>query len=168
MSFYYQETNSRTVIAFPPAFTYSLVNALIDETVGEISDPRSFSSTRGFRIIERALDAVLKLQNSVISGPARQILGVISDCLLAFQNQGVELYHLPPLRTATFDDGSFLIEWVFEDFRIGFTFELEPTESGWYLVSNQRMGYINASGYMNNVNMKKTISWLIEYTITNS
>ena len=54
--------------------------------------------------------------------------------------------HLPHLHAFDVQDGSILIEWIFDDFRVGFSIEPVPTESSWYLVSNAKLGYIGTSG----------------------
>ena len=54
--------------------------------------------------------------------------------------------YLPPLQFAWLEDDSLLIEWIFKDFRIGFSFEPNPNESGWYLVSNNKLEESSKSG----------------------
>ena len=63
------------------------------------------------------------------------------------------------------EDGSLLIEWTFEQFRIGFNFDNENSDSSWYLVSLENIGNINAYGSLSDVN-EKTILWLINFAIT--
>jgi hypothetical protein len=48
---------------------------------------------------------------------------------------------LPPLHASYIeDDGAFLIEWMFEDRRLGFSFEADPSESGWFYVTKDGNG----------------------------
>ena len=41
---------------------------------------------------------------------------------------------VPALHTTQADDGSVIVEWTFRDRRLGFSFEPNPEESGWYFV----------------------------------
>ena len=60
-----------------------------------------------------------------------------------------------------------LIEWIFENFRVGFTIEKNSEESGWYLVSGKNLGQINAYGNLNKADDEKLLSWLLVFVISN-
>jgi hypothetical protein len=53
---------------------------------------------------------------------------------------------LPILAINLIDDNSMLVEWIFKDFRIGFSFEDNENDSSWYLASNQKFSDASASG----------------------
>lgn len=47
----------------------------------------------------------------------------------------------------TEDEGTFFIDWIFPDYRFGFSFEEDYLKNGWYLVSNDKLGYMKAKGF---------------------
>ena len=97
-------------------------------------------------LIIPAWNAVGQVKERDIADEARRILLIIAETILIFQSRGVDLGHLPHLHAFDVQDGSILIEWIFDDFRLGFSIEPVPTESSWYLVSNAKLGYIGTSG----------------------
>jgi hypothetical protein len=75
---------------------------------------------------------------------------------------------LPPLQFRWIDDGSALVEWLFKDFRIGFSIEPQVKESGWYLVSNENLGEISASGPLDFANLDPLLLQLLFFALSHS
>ena len=75
---------------------------------------------------------------------------------------------LPPLKFHWLEDNSALIEWIFKDFRIGFSIEPDIEESGWYLVSNNNLEEISASGELDFKNLESLIVRLLNFALENS
>ena len=97
-------------------------------------------------LITPAWGTIRQAKDEKVADEARRILLIIAETILIFQSRGVDLGHLPHLHAFDVQDGSVLIEWIFDDFRVGFSIEPVPTESSWYLVSNAKLGYIGTSG----------------------
>jgi hypothetical protein len=97
-------------------------------------------------VIRTAWSTVGQVEDEKVADEAKRILSVIAETILIFQKRAVDLKHLPRLHAFDVQDGSILIEWIFDDFRVGFSIEPVPTESSWYLVSNAKLGYIGTSG----------------------
>jgi hypothetical protein len=76
--------------------------------------------------------------------------------------------HLPPLIMRTMEDESVLIEWIFPDFRIGFSIEPKEKESSWYLVSNKKFNEVSFSGLLEFSQLSFLIIDLLEFAMTNS
>lgn len=93
-----------------------------------------------------AWSAVGQVEDQKVADGARRILWIITETSLTFQSRGVDLGHLPQLHAFAVQDGSILIEWIFDDFRVGFSIEPIPSESSWYLVSNAKLGDISVAG----------------------
>ncbi len=75
---------------------------------------------------------------------------------------------LPPLKFRWIEDHSALIEWIFKDFRIGFTIEPDVSESGWYLVVNDNLQEGSASGELNFDDLEQLIAKLLDFALVNS
>ena len=97
-------------------------------------------------LITPAWGTIRQAKDEKVADEARRILSIIAKTILIFQRREVDLEHLPQLHAFDVQDGSILIEWIFDDFRVGFSIEPVPTESSWYLVSNAKLGYIGTSG----------------------
>lgn len=167
MTNYYQETNSRVVFALPDEVTYPLPTKPTDETIGRVLYAHYFPLPQQSALFRNAWKVVREINNQDIAKSARELLITLQDTLAIYQQSGFDLSHLPPLHAFFVNDGSILFEWIFNDFRIGFNIEANPNDSGWYLVSNRKLGEISASGYMG-VEINKLIILLLSFILTNS
>ena len=112
-----------------------------DETCSGRTDAESLPlSVRN--LIAPAWNAVEQVEDQNVADGARRILSIFSEAILTFQRRGFDLGHLPQLHAFDVQDGSILIEWIFDDFRVGFSIEPIPSESSWYLVFKRKVrGY---------------------------
>jgi heat shock protein HspQ len=85
-----------------------------------------------------------------------------------YSSQYEELSHLPQIHLNFEDDGTILIEWLFFGFNIGFTIESEITQSSWYLVSNEKLDYETASGFLNTNNIEGVLDDLFNFILKNT
>jgi len=86
---------------------------------------------------------------------------ILSKFLNAVESRHLPLPNLPPLRLKLLDDSSYLMEWTFEDRRLGFSFEEDPTESGWYFVYYNGSSERCESGTMDQLEMKRLINLML-------
>ena len=89
-------------------------------------------------LIRPALEVVQQIENADIASQAKEILLVLQRTITTFY-YGFTFDQLPSLHAVNVEDGSTLIEWIFDDFRIGFSVEKESDESSWYLVASKKM-----------------------------
>ena len=73
-----------------------------------------------------------------------------------------------PLRINLNEDDSILIEWIFRDFRIGFSLETDRSQSNWYLVSNQNLNQVDLSGLLSSQDIEELLTSLIAFVISNT
>ena len=143
---YIQETNSVRVL--PPLLEDSpFISDHLDdrdETYSDHPDLR-FLPLSVQNLITPAWNAVGQVKDQRVADEARKILLIIEKTIFIFQKRGVDLGHLPQFYAFDVQDGSILIEWIFDDFRIGFSIEPIPSESSWYLVSNAKLGDISVA-----------------------
>lgn len=69
---------------------------------------------------------------------------------------------LPPLRLALLEDSSYLLEWTFEDRRLGFSFEQDPKDSGWYFVLSTASSERYESGTMDQLEMSRLVRMMLK------
>lgn len=90
------------------------------------------------------------------------------DVLLRNRTNIKNAANLPPLNYRWLEDNSALIEWIFKDFRIGFSIEPKIEESGWYLVTNSNLEEISASGLLDFLNLEQLLLNLLNFALANS
>jgi hypothetical protein len=107
-------------------------------------------------ITKQAREAIQSADNQNGAGEANAILDLINDQLRFLGDEG-----LPPIRTVELDDGSLLIEWIFDHFRFGFNIEVDSDQSGYFLVSDRSTGEIRSSGFLRGLNLEALIRSLL-------
>lgn len=159
-----QETDSKMVFPIPSG-TYAA--QLANETFGEKAFLNYFSPTES-RLIRPALDTLKSAQNQEVAKEAKKVLLLIKETVSTFQQFSFDLTLLPSIHAFENEDGAILLEWIFKNYRIGFGVEVDPNDSGWFLVTKRDLGEISASGYTANTDMRKTIHWLLNFIISQS
>lgn len=123
----------------------SYIFEFIDETIGS-SSLEWFTSVAEFHLMGQAVSVALQIKNKSVREQAIQLLSTIRGIMSFLLHIKTDLSRMPPLKICNYDDDSISIEWAFPDFRIGFNIEIDPAESGWHLVSNERLSHIMSSG----------------------
>jgi hypothetical protein len=113
-----------------------------------------------YRIIKPVLEGVGKIKRASVAKQARDIVSDIADLIISLQSSNVDINRIPPLNAVALEDGSFLIEWIFSKYRIGFVLGRNKRESIWYLVSTIE-GNVEASGPLSGTDYKKLLAELI-------
>jgi hypothetical protein len=167
MTIYYQETDSKVIFALPRN-AFPLEIRPIDETSGSASCIHFLPILRETGMFRNAWKVVRQLNNQEMVKTAEELLVTIQEIVGSFQQSRFDLTGLPFLNAFLADDGSMYFEWTSSDFRIGFSIEPVPNESGWYLVSTRKLGEISASGYIMGIDIKNLIIWLLSFVLSYS
>jgi hypothetical protein len=166
MTHYIQETDSKMVYALPSNFSFR--RQLSDETFGGDLFPRYLPLIIGSRgVLTSAWGVTFRLDRT-LGDEARNILSVIHNSLSTFNRVGIDLSYIPELQGFLADDGSFLLEWSFDNYRIGFSVELEVEQSSWFLITNKNLGEISASGFITRTDLKSLVLWLLNFILSHS
>jgi hypothetical protein len=158
---YLQETESKIVFSVP----YTEKNE--NETVGLKSGLYLFSLSEN-KLVKSALQTIRDTTDKKIADRSRNLLQLIQKIVASLQHLSFDVAYLPPFTAVNVEDNSVLIEWTFKDFRIGFTIEDNEEDSGWYLVSNRKLGEILASGSIANIDLEKHLLWLLNFVFAYS
>lgn len=67
------------------------------------------------------------------------------------------------LRLTEADDGAILVEWLFKDRRLGFSFEPDARESGWYFVLSNASAELAESGLLDGADPKLLITRFLQH-----
>jgi hypothetical protein len=105
------------------------------------------------RYVYGQLDAVPTGTKEAIQGVLQQFARSISHTPTA---------KLPPLGLAFLEDSAYLVEWTFADRRLGFSFEGNPKDSGWYFVFSNGSSERYESGTMDQLEMGRLIGMTLK------
>lgn len=120
------------------------------------------------RIIEQLLRTLNETKNASIVEEAKDLISNIVEFALDLQRLNVDISNIPSLYALNLEDGSLLIEWLFPNYRIGFSIEPNIKDSSWYLVSTVELIDYNTSGTLSNVDKKALLVELLSFVVKNS
>lgn len=102
------------------------------------------------------------LKNQEVAKRTREILDGIEAEL-----RGYDTAALPPVSISELEDESVLVEWVFDHFRTGFNLDVNPEESGYFLISDRLAGEIRNSGYLKGLRLRPLVRSLLTLILNN-
>lgn len=105
--------------------------------------------------------------NEQVCSDIRDIIKTILNIALSLQNEKLIEIIFQKMHLFSVEDGSALLEWIFEDYRIGFGIEPDREESSWYLVTKENLGNINAYGSLSGIDNRNIVTWLINFINVN-
>lgn len=86
------------------------------------------------------------IKDIIVKKQVEKFLRRLQLLLMINKDKLTNIGNLPQLSIVIDEDESVLVEWMFKDFRIGFSFEKDEQESMWYMVSNRKFNEVNESG----------------------
>ena len=148
---------------------YLTVREPTNQTIGGNIHQNILQIPQVSNIIQSAWSEINKNKNPALVNQARDLLLNIQELVVTFELFDFDLDFLSPINAFNIEeDNSILIEWIFNDYRVGFNIETKNEESGWYLVTNRELGEISASGSIHNIEIKTILLWLLNFVISNS
>jgi hypothetical protein len=164
---YIQETDSKMIVPIPDELNYPFLENHKNQTYGGALLFGFYQISFEANFADKALEFLKNTERTDVSIKANEVLRLLQQKVETLLKYGITSY-LPKINGFSIDDGSILLEWIFEDFRIGFSIENNGSESSWYLVSTKKYGEINASGYISDHNFENIILWLLNFVLVNS
>ena len=107
--------------------------------------------------LNQAKESLPHFTNQELAGQAGKILDRLQNALNKM-NSG----KLPPIHAFELEDSSILIEWMLPHQRMGFNLEVNPQESGWFLVTDASASDIQAFGSLSGANIDWLLEWLLQ------
>ncbi|MBW8003312.1 MAG: hypothetical protein FVQ80_15080 [Planctomycetes bacterium] len=164
------QTNSTKKTQATSSATYSIpVNIEIEhETFGAVQFPKYISTGPSSRPTRDAWGKLASVSDKEVAASAERLMLDIQSIIDTFHKSGIETSTMPTLQVFSPDDGSVLLEWSTDIFKVGLTVEPKADDSGWYFVSSKALGEIAASGFVSEINTKRLVPWLISLVINNA
>ncbi len=163
-----QETNSHIVYPLHNKLYYTFANQPLDITSGGNIEPHYLPLATRTEELTLAWELVNDIENATMVGDANTLLASIQKTLSTFRQLQFDLGYIPQLQAHLLEDTSILFEWIFDDYRIGFNIDPNPRESGWFMLSNNNLGSINAYGLISGIDLDNQILWLLNFIISHS
>ena len=138
-----------------------------NETFGGLSNNIYVSQEVG-RIVEPILNALAETKNPDVAREGKQLALSIIESLSELKVSNFEIMNFPSFIAVNLEDGSFLIEWLFLNYRVGFVIESDPKNSLWYVVSKNESSDSNLSGNLADSDKRELLARLISYVAVNS
>jgi hypothetical protein len=91
-------------------------------------------------------------------------LRALNEKTAAYEN----VLDLPPFSVSFPDDGEMLLEWNFEHFKIGLSFETDPEESGWYIVHDGTVRKMTGWAYLNSQSLTELVNTILSQVVENA
>jgi len=85
---------------------------------------------------------------------------ILNDKISGFDN-----LDFPPLSVSLPESEELLVEWNFEHFKIGLSFETNSEESGWYIVNDGTVNKMTAWGYLNSQSEVELVDTILSQVI---
>lgn len=145
--------------------TYAVAPEVVDVTSGT-AIPEGWSIDR--RITRKANALLPKIEDKKIAETTRDLIGVIEETAYAIVAGGGDIRSLPPVNAALAPDGSVLLEWATRDFRLGFSIDSDPNESGWYVVTSRQLGEIGMNGALSKLDKRSIVSTLVNFALASA
>lgn len=106
-------------------------------------------------ILKPAKDEMTSFLNANLVSNAYAFLDKLYDALMEHEVKNLQSLN------AFEDEECIVLEWIDQNWRIGFALDINPEESSWFLVSNKAAGDVMASGNLSSVDINWIVYWLI-------
>lgn len=119
------------------------------------------------KVFSNVIEYLSNIDSKNIKGFITELIKSFQEVLIKEYNEKYIYNHLPKMKIEEQDDSIFL-EWIFKDFRIGFSIEDEIDESTWYIITNVNLEEFTKSGYINKKNYCDIVFKIIKYVLENT
>jgi hypothetical protein len=111
--------------------------------------------------VSKAERLVKRLPAGDLKRNANEFLSSLRKILSMELESGVDVSMVPVLEAVCPDDHSIVFEWAYDDCRLGFSVESDPSESSWYLITIPESGGVRATGLIACSNFEQWLRWLV-------
>jgi hypothetical protein len=139
----------------------------IDSTGGDELYVASIVDSSINDIIKEAVANLEQIENAEMKELILMIFGKLS-MKIRLSELTSKTHYLPPIRLFKMEDESILIEWMFHNFRIGFSVEEDINESSWYFISNKNMEDQGQAGFVREVDIDILLDKFVTYIAINT
>jgi len=148
-----------------------VVRATIENTTSTFSAKESYGTVlpTNIDVFSGLTQKVTGLDNSEVALQVKQVILCLYLSLQKAHRKKSLSNYLSRINIVQQEDKAALLEWSFQDFRVGFTLEPEKSESGYFVVSQDK----SAGSFMTDTqklddNISRTVDSIVEYVLENT
>lgn len=134
-------------------------------TTNFMSDDRYYNPvSQSMNVFGNIVGKIVKIQNPFIR---KQVICFVNEFTRVLEKLQNSSNYFPPFIMGEDEDSVFL-EWVFKDFRAGFTFCENEDESMWFVVSNRNLSELSLSGDLKMTDYYRAIIMAVSFAVENT
>ncbi|MDR1205126.1 MAG: hypothetical protein LBL26_06550 [Peptococcaceae bacterium] len=157
------------------SFCNEVNQRVVRKTVGKTSasasdvEPYGIVLPTNINIFSSLSDRMAGLEDHEVTEQVRQVLIYLYRSLQrAYRRKPLNNY-LSRMNLVQQDDKAALLEWNFEDFRVGFTLEPVRSESSFFVVSQDKSaGSLMADTQKLDADISRSVDQIVEYVLENT
>ncbi|MCL1804083.1 MAG: hypothetical protein FWG30_10730 [Eubacteriaceae bacterium] len=157
--------------AFLSEMTHPTINVISNTTSSSYNNAMQYCTLlpSNLNVFANVADGIGKLEDHGVAMQVQKVLSNLYTALQAASSNQIIDNHLSLLHLAQQDDRSALVEWNFQDFRIGFSIELDKDESSYYVVTQDRdLKAFEMGTYKLESNNSSTFEKIVEFVLGNT
>jgi len=164
--------NSQTINTRTDAYATNniTVYAAVDNTINSFANAAPYGVVLPFNInvFSSLKTSVSDLEDAAVAEQVGKVLSNLYFSLQKASRQKIPNKYLSRINLVQQEGKAALLEWNFQDFRVGFTLEPDKNESSYFVVSQDK----TAGSFMADTQKLDDISWsvdkLVEYVLENT
>ena len=163
-----QDTDSSNGASLPFQIEFGSPERRENVTYGTYVEAAGFDVGFEAQSLERALSLSMDLEDKELVKTIGDLLNVLVGALEAYYEIAPEPRPLPPLHVYKTEDGSLIMEWVDNHFRVGFGIGPTVHDSSWYLVTDDKLGSLSYSGLLRSEDLNQRALSLVDFVLSNT
>ena len=148
-----------------------VITKTISNTANSFSGAEPYGTVLPFNINVFSIlaEGITDLENSVVKEQVKQVLlHLYLSLQKAHKKKNLNNY-LSRINLVQQGDMAALLEWSFQDFRVGFTLESDKTESSYFLVSQDKnAGSFIIDTHKLDTDVSRSVDRIVEYVLENT
>lgn len=113
-------------------------------------------------------DKVIKEMGSIENESLRENLLEFTRTFTSILSNLKEIPNFLPAFILTVEEDSLFLEWVFKDFRVGFTISVSEDESMWFMITNKNLEELSVSGDLKSSDYYSVILRILGFVLENT
>jgi len=157
------------------AFSNEANERITRKTIGNTSNSFSGAEPYGtmlpsnINIFSSLAESIIGLEDPSVKEQAEQVLLYLYLSLRRACKQKILSNYLSRINLVQQEDKAALMEWNFQDFRIGFTLESNKDESSYFVVSqNKNTGSFMTDTQKLDTTVSRSVEKIVEYVLENT
>ncbi len=165
MTSYNQETDSKKTQRLPRHFEYSASGTFSNQTYGGDSILDSISIPSSSDFMQGSWQFIRNIEATEHSEQSKELFSALQDIVSKSIDINIEVRDFPKFHSYYIGEDSIIYEWIFDNYRVGFSIEIDEDESSWFVVTDKDLGDIRATGLLTHRDIQTLLHELIHFVL---